>query len=84
MSWVTRRMVTCVFRRNARSASVSSALEKSKLYDLFFGTVSPSASQADPLFALVYRSFERVLRVVRRAIASETGEFHYVSIGIQS
>jgi AcrR family transcriptional regulator len=47
----------------------AAALEKPKLYDLFFGTVTPGASQADPLFALVYRSFERVLRVVRRAIA---------------
>src|SRR4051812_48450808 len=47
----------------------AAALEKPKLYDLFFGTVSPSADHADPLFALVYRSFERVLRVVRRAIA---------------
>jgi AcrR family transcriptional regulator len=50
----------------------AAALEKPKLYDLFFGTVSPGASQADPLFALVYRSFERVLRVVRRGIASGT------------
>jgi AcrR family transcriptional regulator len=47
----------------------AAALEKPKLYDLFFGTVSPGASPADPLFALVYRSFERVLRVVRRGIA---------------
>jgi len=47
----------------------AAALEKPKIYDLFFETVSPSASQADPLFALVYRSFERVLSVVRRAIA---------------
>jgi AcrR family transcriptional regulator len=48
----------------------AAAREKPKLYDLFFGTVRPGASQADPLFALVYRSFERVLRVVRRGIAS--------------
>jgi AcrR family transcriptional regulator len=47
----------------------AAALEKPKLYDLFFDTVRPGASQADPLFALVYRSFERVLSVVRRAIA---------------
>lgn len=51
----------------------AAALEKPKLYDLFFGTVGPGASSADPLFALVYRSFERVLRVIRRGIA--TGVF---------
>jgi AcrR family transcriptional regulator len=50
----------------------AAALEKPKLYDLFFGTVRPGASQADPLFALVYRSFDRVLSVVRRAIADGT------------
>ena len=48
----------------------AAALEKPKLYDLFFDTVRPGVSQADPLFALAYRSFERVLRVVRRGIAS--------------
>ena len=47
----------------------AAALEKPKIYDLFFETVGPSASQADPLFALVYRSFERVLSVVRRAMS---------------
>ncbi|WP_433293492.1 TetR/AcrR family transcriptional regulator [Actinoplanes sp. CA-030573] len=47
----------------------AAALEKPKLYDLFFGTVRAGATQADPLFALVYRSFERVLSVVRRAVA---------------
>jgi AcrR family transcriptional regulator len=49
----------------------AAALEKPQLYDLFFATVSPGVSRADPLFALVYRSFERVLRVVRRAIADD-------------
>ena len=47
----------------------AAAREKPKLYDLFFGTVGPRVDPADPLYALVYRSFERVLRVVRRAIA---------------
>jgi AcrR family transcriptional regulator len=49
----------------------AAALEKPQLYNLFFGTVSPDASHADPLFALAYRSFDRVLRVVRRAIDDE-------------
>ena len=48
----------------------AAAREKPQLYDLFFAMVSPRADRADPLFALVYRSFERVLTVVRRAVAA--------------
>jgi len=47
----------------------AAALEKPQLYDLFIGMVDPRVSRADPLAALVYRSFERVLRVIRRALA---------------
>jgi AcrR family transcriptional regulator len=47
----------------------AAALEKRNLYDLFFGMVHAGADPADPVFALVYRSFERVLTAIRRCIA---------------
>jgi AcrR family transcriptional regulator len=47
----------------------TAALEKRNLYDVFFGLVGADADPDDALVALVYRSFERVLRSIRRAIA---------------
>lgn len=48
----------------------AAALEKPQLYDLFFGLVGATNDQTDPLVALAFRSFERVLRVVRRGAAA--------------
>jgi len=48
----------------------AAALAKPQLYDLFFGMVNRNSDLADPLFALVYRSFERVLKAIRRAHAA--------------
>jgi AcrR family transcriptional regulator len=48
----------------------AAALAKPQLYDLYFGLVNRASDVADPLFALVYRSFERVLRTIRRAVAA--------------
>ena len=47
----------------------TAALEKRNLYDVFFGLVGGDADPDDALVALAYRSFERVLRAIRRAIA---------------
>ena len=46
----------------------AAALEKPQLYDLFFGMVRADADWDDPLFALVFASFYRVLETLRRAI----------------
>jgi len=47
----------------------AAALEKPQLYDLFFGLVGATNDRTDPLVALAFRSFERVLRVIRRGAA---------------
>jgi len=47
----------------------AAALEKPNLYGVFFDEVRVDADTDDALFALVYRSFERVLRTVRRGLA---------------
>jgi AcrR family transcriptional regulator len=48
----------------------AAALAKPQLYDLFFGLVGATNDQTDPLVALAFRSFERVLRTIRRAVAA--------------
>jgi AcrR family transcriptional regulator len=48
----------------------AAALEKPNLYGVFFDEVRVDATVDDEVFALVYRSFERVLRTVRRCIAA--------------
>jgi AcrR family transcriptional regulator len=48
----------------------AAALEKPNLYGVFFDEVRADATADDELFALVYRSFERVLRTVRRCLAA--------------
>jgi len=47
----------------------AAALEKAQLYDLFVGMVHAGADFDDPVFRLVYASFERVLHTIRRALA---------------
>lgn len=48
----------------------AAALEKPNLYGVFFDEVRVDAAADDALFALVYRSFERVLGTVRRCLAA--------------
>jgi AcrR family transcriptional regulator len=48
----------------------AAALEKPQLYDLFYDLIDAHSDVGDPLVALVYRSFERVLKVIRRAAAA--------------
>lgn len=48
----------------------AAALEKPNLYGVYFEEVRINADPNDPLFALVYRSFERVLRTIRRCMAA--------------
>ncbi|GAA3452700.1 TetR/AcrR family transcriptional regulator [Dactylosporangium matsuzakiense] len=47
----------------------AAALEKHRLYDLFMAQVRPDADPDDPVFRLVYASFDRVLSTIRRALA---------------
>ncbi len=47
----------------------AAALEKPNLYGVFFDEVRLGADPDDELFALVYRSFDRVLRTIRRCLA---------------
>jgi AcrR family transcriptional regulator len=47
----------------------AAALEKPNLYGLYLDEVRTDADANDALYALVYRSFERVLRTVRRCLA---------------
>ncbi|BCJ48284.1 hypothetical protein GCM10010168_26440 [Actinoplanes ianthinogenes] len=47
----------------------AAALAKPELYDLFFSLARAGSDRDDPLVRLVYRSFERVLRVIRRGVA---------------
>ncbi|MGI5242832.1 TetR/AcrR family transcriptional regulator [Dactylosporangium sp. CA-139066] len=46
----------------------AAALERPKLYDLFMGMVHAGADPDDPVFRLVYASFERVLHTIRRGL----------------
>ena len=46
----------------------AAALARPQLYDLFQGMVHAGADPDDPLFRLVYASFERVLRTIRRCL----------------
>jgi AcrR family transcriptional regulator len=46
----------------------AAALEKPNLYGVYFDEVRVNADINDPLFALVFRSFERVLRTIRRCV----------------
>ena len=48
----------------------AAALEKPNLYGVYFDEVRINADPDDPLFALVYRSFERVLRTIRRCMSA--------------
>jgi hypothetical protein len=48
----------------------AAALEKPNQYGLFVDEIRVDASPNDPIFALVYRSFDRVLRVIRRCLAA--------------
>jgi AcrR family transcriptional regulator len=48
----------------------AAALEKPNLYVLFIDEIRADADPSDPLFALVYRSFERVLSTIRRCLSA--------------
>ena len=48
----------------------AAALAKPNLYGVFVDEIRGDADPADPVFALVYRSFERVLQAIRRGLAS--------------
>jgi AcrR family transcriptional regulator len=47
----------------------AAALEKPNLYAVFVDEIRADARLDDPVFALVYASFERVLRAIRRCLA---------------
>ncbi|WP_433204748.1 TetR/AcrR family transcriptional regulator [Dactylosporangium sp. CS-047395] len=47
----------------------SAAREKRQLYDLFMAQVRAGADLDDPVFRLVYASFDRVLSTIRRCLA---------------
>ena len=47
----------------------AAALEKPNLYSVFVDEIRGDARLDDPVFALVFRSFDRVLRAVRRCLA---------------
>lgn len=47
------------------------ALDKPNVYALFIDEVRGDADPNDPVFALVYRSFERVLTTIRRCLAED-------------
>jgi AcrR family transcriptional regulator len=46
----------------------AAALEKPNLYAVFIDEIRDNADPADPIFSLVYRSFDRVLQTVRRCL----------------
>ncbi|MEU7874020.1 TetR/AcrR family transcriptional regulator [Dactylosporangium sp. NPDC049140] len=47
----------------------AAAREKPQLYDLFMAQVHAGADPGDPVFRLVYASFDRVLGTIRRCLA---------------